>query len=416
MRLRYPAFEFGSWSFWLLIACLLSPALVRAADSEDEKKEDFIVSKWSYSRLNEAHELISKKQYAKALEVMNSMKGRRGLNNHEQTLMWQTFGYIYAAQERVDPAIDAFENCVQIGAMPEGSVTDLQYNLGQLYMVAKKYRKAVDIWTVWLGRAKKVTPDAKFMLAMALVQTKEYRRALAFAREINSVARPKEAWLQLELSMHFELKEKEAIVPIVKRLLALYPKKTYWIQLFAAYMELGDEDRALAVAQITYQQGMLTSRGEIMNLVSLLSSKGVPFEAGEVMEKAMKEGVVPKDVQSLRLLADTWLRAGELERAIPHMRAGAALAKNGDLFVRLAQVHMEMEQWAKAGAALRDGLKKGSLTDPGNTYLLLGIAAIREKKTAAAKQAFADAAKHANTRKAAEQWLKILAKKAQESP
>jgi len=393
----------------LALLALVCPASSAWADEdEEEQKQDFIVSKWAYIRLNEAHELIAKRQYAEAFKRMEQMKGRRGLNDHERTLMWQTIGYIYASQEKVKPAIEAFVACLKLGAIPKGSKLEIQYNLGQLYMIDEQYRKAVDTWTAWMGQVEKVSPQAKYNMAMALVKVKDYNRALGFAKQLTSSARPRENYLQLQMSIHFSLKQKRELVRILKRLIRLYPKRTYWMQLFAAYMELNEETKALAVAQMCYDQGFLKSSSELNNLVSLLVSNGVPYDAAEVLEKAMAEGKIATNTKSLQLLGDTWLRASELDRAIGPLRRAAAMSDKGEIFIRIAQIHMEREEFSLAAKALTSAIKKGGLTDPGNANLLLGIAHFRSKNTAAAHKAFTKALGFKNTARAAGQWIKIL--------
>jgi tetratricopeptide (TPR) repeat protein len=395
----------------LVLVMLLGPASSSAKEPE-EKKVGYSVSKWAYQRLTEAQELIGKNQYKKALEVMNSMKGRSRLNQHEQALMWQTFGYIYANMEQVPRAIESFEKCLAIGALPEQTKLDLQFSLGQLYMANSQFKKAVTTLNDWMGRVKNPSPDAKYLLAMAYTQTKTWKKALYWAQQaITGVRRPKETWLQLALSIHYELRQYDDMARILEQLVSRFPKKAYWMQLSAIYTELKQEERALAVLELAYKQGMLTSHSELMNLVSLYLSRGIPQKAARVLEKGMKQGVIKKSEQTLTLLGDSWMRAREFELAAGPLGQAALVSKKGDLWMRVAQIHMEREQWAQAISAIDKALAKGNLTSPGNAHLFLGICHFNAGKYAPAQKAFQNALKHKSSRRSAEQWLKTLALK-----
>jgi tetratricopeptide (TPR) repeat protein len=391
----------------LALAVLLGSGGVPAAEKKEEKKVQFSVSKWSYKRLNEAHELINQGKYKKALKVMNSMKGRARLNEHERALMWQTLGYIYANMENVPQAIKSFEKCLAIGALPEGSKMELQFSLGQLYMANNQFNLAVRTLNDWIGKVKNPSPDAKYLLAMAYTQTKKWKQALYWAKQaIAGVRRPKETWLQLLLSIHYELKQYPEMARVLERLVSRFPKKVYWMQLSAIYSELKREEQALAVLELAYMQDMLTSHSELMNLVSLYLHRGVPRKAARVLEKGLKQGRIKRSEQTLTLLGDSWMRAREFELAARPLGQAAQIADKGNLFVRVAQLHMEREQWAQAVSALKNALKKGNLTNPGNAHLFLGICHFNAGKYTAAQKAFQKALGHKSTRRSAEQWLK----------
>jgi len=93
-----------------------------------------------------------------------------------------------------------------------------------------------------------------------------------------------------------------------------------------------------------------------------------------------------------RYLADLEARAAEL-------------APRGDLYVRLAQVQLVQEDYAKAAHSLRKALDKGGLVDKGGVELLLGITYFNEKKLDEARSWFARAQGSPATRKQAQSWI-----------
>ena len=395
----------------ILLAALLLVSSAAAKEPE-EKKIGYSVTKWAYQRLTEAQELMGKNKYREALKVMDSMKSRARLNPHETALMWQTLGYIYANMENVPKAIESFETCLAIGALPEGSKLDLQYSLGQLYLANNQFKKAVKTLNDWMGKVNNPAPDAKYLLAMAYTQTKQWKKALYWAKgAITGVRRPKESWLQLALSIHYELKQYRDMARVLEQLVTRFPKKAYWMQLSTIYMELKQEKRALAVLELAYLQNMLTTHAQLMNLVSLYLHEGIPVKAARVLQKGLKSGAIRRNEQTLTMLGDSWMRAREFELAARPLGEAAQVAKKGDLWVRVAQIHMEQERWDQAAVTMEKALSKGNLTSPGSAHLLLGICQFNSGKYSKAKKAFQNALKHKSSRRSAERWLKTLALK-----
>ena len=88
------------------------------------------------------------------------------------------------------------------------------------------------------------------------------------------------------------------------------------------------------------------------------------------------------------------------------MQTAAGLSEDGDLWMRLGQVHMENENWKEAERALREAVNKGDLKNPGDALLLLGIARFNDGKPKGAERAFEQASKHRKVRGQARQWLR----------
>ncbi len=74
--------------------------------------------------------------------------------------------------------------------------------------------------------------------------------------------------------------------------------------------------------------------------------------------------------------------------------------------MRLAQVHLEVEDWKKARLALQSGIDKGNLRDIGSAQLLLGVSNYNEKRFKSAKTAFLAAAQEEKSASSAKKWLK----------
>ncbi|MEM6532004.1 MAG: tetratricopeptide repeat protein [Myxococcota bacterium] len=371
------------------------------------------VGEWAFKRLNTAHEAMGESKYKDAEDALNRMKDRLGrLNDNEAALMWQTFGHLYFTQSKYKPAAEAFEKSLATGALNPAQIADMRFNLGQLYMAMERWKDAVKTFELWLPSVQNPSPDARFILGQAYIQTKAWPKALAqVSVAVSAKRKPPEAWLQTLGSCQFQLKKNRDLARTLTRLIELYPKASYWLQLGGVYGELDDEKRSLAVYQLAYAGGFLSDPNHIKNLAQMLVYQNVPLRGAQILEKEMDTTKrIEVNVDNLKILADAWVRAKELDTAVKPLARAAKLGKSGELYLRLAQLHLESERWDAAVKAAGDAVSTGKLKDSGQAYLIRGIAAFYGGKRGAAMKALqrASRSKNATTANVARQWLALI--------
>jgi tetratricopeptide (TPR) repeat protein len=181
------------------------------------------------------------------------------------------------------------------------------------------------------------------------------------------------------------------------------------MQLAAVYTEVEDMKKALATMELAESQGFLTSENELRNLIQLYLLNEIPYRAALAIESAIAKGRLANDAKNQELLANTWLQARDRDRAVAPLERAAEMAGDGNLFVRLGQLHVSEERWDAARSALSKALQKGGLRDAGNVHLMLGIANASEERWQDAERAFRAARQYDQSAKAAAQWLDHIA-------
>jgi tetratricopeptide (TPR) repeat protein len=81
---------------------------------------------------------------------------------------------------------------------------------------------------------------------------------------------------------------------------------------------------------------------------------------------------------------------------------------DGSLYVRLAQVNLQLGEWADARAALNRAFDKGGLSDEGQAHILFGIAAANDKQWNMAMSAFTRAERFEGTAETASKWQSYI--------
>ena len=220
-------------------------------------------------------------------------------------------------------------------------------------------------------------------------------------------------------------------VEIYEILVNLYPKKIYFLQLGGIYNELGREKDYMITLKAAYQKDMLNRESEYLALAQLLLINQNPYWAANVLVsgqnkivtytettkdkvtgeeiKVEKTGPVIKETEkNLKLLADSWRMAQEVDKAIPVLEKAAQMSKDGKSYVLLGNLYLSEDRLELAVESIKKGLKKGKIDKISQVHLTLGQAYFELQKFNDAKKEFRIAArdKDKKVKSTANNWIK----------
>jgi len=385
-------------------------ALAQKGGDEKKTKETVAMSQQVYESLTEIQELIEAKDYATAERLTIELRQKKGLSPYELAQIWNISGYSYYLQERYDDAIRAYDQVMAQPELPEALVLSTLKTKAQLQFTQEDYEGALATVRQLMTNISEPSADVYMLEGQALFQLARYEEALVPIKTGIDMYRqqgqvPKENWLLLLRVIYFEQKDYESMIEVVKELIVYYPKDTYVLTLAGIYSELGDTKKQLALTEVLYERGMLTTNSHITNLANLYLLHGLPYKAAVVLEKEMNENIVEANERNLRLLSQAWYQAREDKKAIPPLQQAAKLSKEGDLYIRLGQANINLENWSEAASAIQEGLKLGGLKRPDTANIMLGMALFNQKRLEQARRAFEKAANDNRSKRAATQWI-----------
>lgn len=402
----------------LAAAMLLSslPATVGARQQqgaqEKEKNSSTFMSPRTYARINKAHELMEENKYQEALDDLNALAADVKEKPYELAVTLQTIAYVYINQERYEQAAQYLQRALELNALPAEPEKSVIYTLAQIYGLLEQFERTVELMTNWMKTAENPPPDAYITLANAYYALEKFNEAYPVVKQaIAKMETPREDWLKLALGVQYELEKYKESAATLEILVANWPdKEDYWRQLSGIYIELKDDRKALATMALAYERGVLEKPTEFLNLTRLYILNEVPFQGARVLEVAINEGKVEGTQSNFELLAQAWIQAREFEKGIDALNRAAALADDGDLFIRAAQLEMSLANWQGAKTAARKAIEKGGLESKlvGQAWLLVGTAAAEEKDFDTAINAFEKARGYPETRQTATQWLSFV--------
>ncbi len=394
----------------IVLALSLAGHALAQEEKERKTKETVAMSQQVYEKLTEVQELIEAKDYATAQRQIDELRERRGLSDYERAQVWNITGYSYYLQERLADAIRAYDQVLAQPGLPEALLLSTLKTKAQLHFQEEDFESALVVIRELMAAIPEPSADVLMIEGQALFQLTRYDEALVPIKTAIDMYReqgqkPKENWLLLLRVIYFEQKDYESMIDVVKELIRYYPKDTYVRTLAGVYSELGDTKAQLALTEVLYEGGFLARSNDIVNLANLYLLHGLPYKAAQVLEREMDENIVEASERNLRLMSQAWYQAREDERAIPPLQRAAEMTNDGELYLRLGQAHINLENWSEAAAAVQKGLQAGGLKRPDQANIMLGMSLFNEKRLEQARRAFQAAARDNRSQRAANQWI-----------
>ena len=398
---------------------LSSLGLQMAAAQDAEKKRPAkpktrrseVLGKAAFQRIEKAQEFMAEEQYEEAFKSLQAVLDGQKFKPYEKAVALQTIGFVHAAKGDYDKTIATFEQAIATGDLPPRVVSDLNYNLAQLYLGIEKVAKAKTLLDGWFALQEKEPGAEPFALKARMeVLLEDYPSAEKSIRTaIGKIEEPRKNWTRLLLSILLQQERYGEARPILEDAVELWPGvKSFWQQLSAVYYDAGEDKLAFVAQQAMHVQNMLVSSKELTTMAQLYLYHNVPIKAALILDKGMRDGAIEKTEKNYELLAQAFMHAREWSQSIAPLTRAAELSDKGKHYRQLAQSHVQDENWAEAEAALVKALNKGGLDDEADSWLLLGISRTRLEKYETAIAAFRKAGEDDDIAKDAYRWIRSI--------
>ncbi|MBT0585282.1 tetratricopeptide repeat protein [Alteromonas oceanisediminis] len=421
--MNYPTWRsvVSGFALSVLSVVILSAAPVSQVSAQEQKASEKQTRKTPalrarvYDQLSRAQTAGDAGNTQEAIAILKEVEDKSSsMNSYELAMLYNFYGFIYYNAEDYDEAIESFEKVVQQQPIPETFEQTTLFSLAQLHLMRGNYAKSIEALERWESlQTGPIPPKNLVIKAQAYYQNKQYKEAEKFitaaieGHEADGML-PDEGWLILQRAVFYELKQPEKVKDVLIKLLKLYEDPKYWIQLAGMYGELEREEEQYAIMEAAYQQGYVKSASDTFNLAQLYYFHQAPYKCARLMEQALADGTLERNLRNLKFLSQCWTQAKENEKAVPVMQAAADLSDDGDLDAQLGQIYLNLEQWDKAIAATQKALEKGDLSNKGTAHLVLGMAYYNKRQFVDALNELAEAEKDSSSRGMAQQWRKYV--------
>ena len=356
---------------FLLLAILAGQAAVAQEElnpnREVKKYRDpsTTMSEPIYRRLTTIHDNLGEEDYAKALESLRRFKNT-AMNDYEEAMVMQTYGFAYLQQGDYGQAIDYFEKSLAMESLPGAAQQGMLYSLASLYASEGRFQTAIDTMRRWFQYEEKPVADAYMLIATSFVEMDRFKDALPYVEKAIELAdKPREEWYGLKLAIYFQEREFARAVPVLKEVLRIWPDQgKYWDMLASAHLELRQDKDALDAMMIAYANGLIDDQSRLMAVVQLNMAENIPYTAGLILEREIAAGRIEGTKKNLEILLQAWLSSKEYDRAVQVIDRLGPLADDGEYFMRKAGIHNELGEWEKVAfvETLKTAVKQEAFT------------------------------------------------------
>ncbi|MEJ2620420.1 MAG: tetratricopeptide repeat protein, partial [Candidatus Thiodiazotropha sp.] len=334
------------WVFGIGLCLLLcTPAF----GTEELPKDAADAKRYTYDYLFMIDALIRNGKYQRARSELDALLERVKQNPDETALTRQAYGYLSIGLKDYPAAIDHFLFAVNSAALPPEVSLNLRYTLAQLLYQEARYKAGLVQLERWFEQTAKPTPESRVLQASFYYELKKYSKAItALKRAIKQSDSPQESWYQMLVGLYFETKQYKQSVPVLEILVKKFPAKAlYWQQLSDVLLQLGREQKAVAVLSLAASKNLLDESG-LIRLAKLYLQLNNPLDAAELIKDRIQRGDIKSNKASLSLLADAWLLAREPQQGVQVLKQLAEIDKSGKPQLRMGRLLMEQEQWLAA--------------------------------------------------------------------
>jgi hypothetical protein len=285
----------------------------------------------------------------------------------------------------VDTAAKSFEALAASGKVSGPDKARMAESIAGGYYRAKDYAKAMQ-WGQRYFKEGGTSPAIRTLLIQSQYLAGDFAGAAReLTVEIQAAEKngtpPAQDRLNLLLNAATQLKDPNATVFALERLVTYYPKKEYWVDLLSRMQRKPNfSDRlVLDTYRLSLATGSMSAANDYMEMSQLALQAGHAAEAKQVVDKGFAANVLGQGAEAerhkrLRDLVAKKLAEAKASEATDEKEAAAT--KDGNGLVNIGFALAAGGDPAKGLPLIQQGIAKGGLKRPEDAKLHLGIAQV----------------------------------------
>jgi outer membrane protein assembly factor BamD (BamD/ComL family) len=207
----------------LAMGTVSGAALLTATSAQAAEPANKVTTKAVAEPLKKAQEAMKNKQWDAALTEIKKAQASEKKTPFEAYQIDEFLSYVLVQQKKFAEATPVFERMLNSGFMPAEQVDDRTKTVAQLHFQNKDYKKAVEWGKKYLEKHPGDEAISVLVGQSYYVQN-DYKNAAATMMGVATAAEkggrtPQENWLQIVLSSHFKLDNKDGVAEALKKLL-----------------------------------------------------------------------------------------------------------------------------------------------------------------------------------------------------
>jgi len=309
------------------------------------------------------------KAIAKAFELYNAgdVKGAIALlepvqptADFDKAYVWRFLGQMLIEKDQ-NRALSLMEKAAKLDVLSFNDQRDLLRTVADVNTAAGNWQKALDFYNKWMDFTGEKDATVELRIANCYYQMKQFAKVIAPAdRAIAALPKPSKDPYTMKFAAYYELKQIKKAIEVLETLLTLFPaEKQNWVYLGQFYLMDEQPEKALAIFDLAYKQGLLKSENEIKNLANLYNQGNLPYYAASLLEKHMNAGLLKKDRTNLTSIATSYNASREFAKSAKYFGILGELEKDGDAYRRQGDSLTMIDKHGDAIVAFNKALDLG---------------------------------------------------------
>jgi len=362
----------GASLFAISAMSLVAPATFDVAYAQDEEAaaEGRQFSADAGEKVNEALQFLNADNPQGALNTLNGLLASDSpLNPYEKSTIYQMVGQAYNDVGNTGQALTAFQNAINAGGMLPNEVDGIKVVIAQLLIVNGQYREGAMALEKYIREGGQEKPAYVELLVQAWIEAEDYPRALPWAEKWFNNSNPKERkHFDLLNFLYNNLNMPGKQADIVKQMIQKWPEdRTLWDNWASMLGNGGREQDAFEVNKMLYLGGALTEESDIKKVIQYYSYYEMPYQAGQILEREMRNGRIQRTPANLEELSTYYRTAREYQKAIPIIEEAALSADSAKLYAALGEAYYNEGDCGKAEESFGKAIARGY--DAGKSWM-----------------------------------------------
>jgi hypothetical protein len=388
-----PGKHAGRASLCAAIAFACALATSQVAVSADKPKQE--ISRVIAKEITAAQKAMQASQWAEMVKQLEAAEQKSPLTTYDKKTIYDFKGFAYIKQNNLKAAEAAYEQAVATGGYTPEELARTNKMLFQLAASNQQNAKAIEYGKT-VTDSGSATPNDYLIMTQLYYQAKDCKSAGVWADKASAAFKksgeaPKEVLYQIKLQCASDAGDNAAMSAALFDLVRLTNKTQYWNNLIRLErQEERDDHNTLMIYRVMFDTNSMNADTDYIEMAQLLQDAGLPGEAAAVLDKASSTGILKDEhkERTSRLLAALKTRADTDQKTLAQQDAEAQKNAQGELAVKVGEVHFGFGDYPGAVSLINAGIQKGQVKHLDEAYVYLGRAYAAQKNTADAKKAF----------------------------
>lgn len=364
--------------------------------------------------LQAVQELMRIGKYKEAAAKLRDLDAIPNKTPYEAFITDRMRGAVLASAGDPEGAAKALESVIAANRLPAAEQLRTHEALVGIYYRAKEYPKAATAGQRYLKEGGG-SPPVRMAIIQAQYLTDDFSGAAkALHSNIDDDEKtgraPSEDQLQLLANCYARLNDNAGYLAALEKLLARYPKKSYWPDVLARVQRSpGFSDRyALDVYRLKLAAGAMKDTVDFVDMAQLALQSGEPAEAKGILDQGFAMGALGSGADSARHVRLRDVAVKQMAADVQALGDNERQAKTPDAQARLGYTYVMNRQVDKGIALLERARDSGGFKYPDEAALHLAQAYRIAGKKDKALQTFRSINGHDGAAELARLWAILM--------